>query len=47
MIQSGMSLEFDGVWIVQQLLRELQVIVAKYNDNFEGAEVIVGGSIIA
>jgi hypothetical protein len=34
-----MSLGLNGAWIVQQLFRKLQVILAKYNDNFEGAKV--------
>jgi hypothetical protein len=47
MIQCGMSLRLDGTWIVQQLSREVHVIVAKYNDNFEGAEIILGGPAMA
>jgi hypothetical protein len=42
-----MSLGLDRLWIVQQLSRELQMIVAKYNDNFEGAEIILGGPAMA
>ena len=47
MIWCGMSLWLDRLWIVQQLSRELQVIVAKYNDNFEGAKIILGGPTMA
>jgi hypothetical protein len=47
MIWCGMSLGLDRLWIVQQLSRELQMIVAKYNDNFEGAEIILGGPAMA
>jgi hypothetical protein len=42
-----MSLELDGAWTVQQLFRKLQVIVAKFNDNFEDAKIILSGPTMA
>ena len=48
MIWCGMSLKLHGVWIIYLITsKELQVIVAKYNDNFEGAKVILGGPTMA
>jgi hypothetical protein len=47
MIWHGMSLELDGAWTVQQLFRKLQVIVAKFNDNFEDAKIILSGPTMA
>jgi hypothetical protein len=47
MIRYGMSLGLDGAWTNQQLFRELEVIVIKYNYNFEGAEVVLGGPAMA
>ena len=42
-----MSLGLNGAWTIQQLFRELEVIVIKYNYNFEGAEVVLGGPAMA
>jgi hypothetical protein len=42
-----MSLGLDRAWTIQQLSREFQVIIAKYNDNLGGAEVILGGLAMA
>ncbi|KAG2903928.1 hypothetical protein PC114_g12043 [Phytophthora cactorum] len=36
MIQSGLSLELDGLWQESQLSEHLQAIVQKYRDDFDG-----------
>lgn len=39
MIRCGMALNLNGLWEEQQLSPELQEIIAKYRDNFNGAPV--------
>ena len=36
MIRCGLSLDVDGVWKVSQLLPNLQELIAKYPENFNG-----------
>ena len=38
MIRSGLSLDIDGVWRVEQLYDHLQITVSKYPNNFRGTE---------
>ena len=39
MVRTGLSLNFNGKWEEAQLSRELQEIVAKHRDVFEGAAI--------
>jgi len=39
MMGSGMALNPNGRWEIQQLFPHLQAIVAKYEDNFKGTPV--------
>lgn len=39
MVMTGMSLGYDGVWSESQLTQDLQVIVAKHRNHFEGEPV--------
>lgn len=36
MIQAGISLDINGHWHVEKLCSELQIIVQKYSENFQG-----------
>lgn len=39
MVMTGMSLGYDGVWSEGQLTQDLQGIIAKYRNHFEGVPV--------
>lgn len=43
MIQAGLSLDAQGHWHVVQQSSELQMIVQKYPENFQGEEPVEPG----